>query len=272
MENGDLALYTRYDAQLVSLLKERIPAGGRRFDPGRKAWLVEPHYASVLKGVVRETLGEDLVLPASLGVQAAAEGLKLLEVRYLGRCKTREDGQSVASGYSAGGWNALFPETVLQAWFLAESSHSELRSFYQVLNLSKAASEDELKSAYRRLARQWHPDVCKEPDAAEQFMQIQKAYDVLRNPDQRARYDAGLALEASYNTRKPEQPWIQSSFGQDGYRSPLRCGYILAEGRSSLGRFLASKIIQWEDIVNPQGLTLVVSWPQGADKWIENWV
>lgn len=61
---------------------------------------------------------------------------------------------------------------------------------YEVLGVSKGASQDEIKSAYRRLARQHHPDVNpNNPEAEEQFKEIANAYNILSDPDKRARYD-----------------------------------------------------------------------------------
>lgn len=64
------------------------------------------------------------------------------------------------------------------------------RDFYATLGVSRDASSDEIQRAYRRLARQYHPDVNKDPDAEERFKQVSEAYDVLSDPQQRKRYDA----------------------------------------------------------------------------------
>ncbi|AKG22139.1 molecular chaperone DnaJ [Calothrix sp. 336/3] len=63
------------------------------------------------------------------------------------------------------------------------------RDFYEILGVSRDADKDELKSAYRRLARKYHPDVNKEPGAEERFKEINRAYEVLSEPETRARYD-----------------------------------------------------------------------------------
>ncbi|MBQ4251705.1 MAG: DnaJ domain-containing protein, partial [Erysipelotrichaceae bacterium] len=56
---------------------------------------------------------------------------------------------------------------------------SEKRDYYEVLGLSKGASDDEIKKAYRTLAKKYHPDLNKAPDAAEKFKEVQEAYEVL---------------------------------------------------------------------------------------------
>jgi DnaJ-class molecular chaperone len=63
------------------------------------------------------------------------------------------------------------------------------RDFYEILGLSKSASEAEIKSAYRKLALQYHPDRNKEPDAAEKFKEVTEAYEVLADKEKRQRYD-----------------------------------------------------------------------------------
>lgn len=63
------------------------------------------------------------------------------------------------------------------------------RDYYQVLGITRAASEAEIKKAYRQLARQYHPDVNKAPDAAERFAEVQEAYDTLSDAEKRKIYD-----------------------------------------------------------------------------------
>ena len=63
------------------------------------------------------------------------------------------------------------------------------RDYYEILGVEKNASESEIKSAFRKLAKKYHPDVSKEPDAAEKFKEAQEAYAVLSDESKRRQYD-----------------------------------------------------------------------------------
>ncbi len=63
------------------------------------------------------------------------------------------------------------------------------RDYYEVLGVEKNASESEIKSAFRKLAKKYHPDICKDPDGAEKFKEAQEAYVVLSDANERAKYD-----------------------------------------------------------------------------------
>jgi curved DNA-binding protein len=63
------------------------------------------------------------------------------------------------------------------------------QDYYEALGVAQDASADDIRRAYRQLARKYHPDVNKEPGAEDRFKQISEAYDVLRDPEKRGRYD-----------------------------------------------------------------------------------
>ena len=63
------------------------------------------------------------------------------------------------------------------------------RDYYEVLGVPRDASQEDIRAAHRRLARQYHPDVNTEPGAEDRFKEISEAYEVLRDPEKRERYD-----------------------------------------------------------------------------------
>src|ERR687883_363578 len=63
--------------------------------------------------------------------------------------------------------------------------------YYKALGVDRKASQDDIKKAYRKLARKYHPDTNKDAGAEERFKEISEAYDVLSDPEKRKKYDRG---------------------------------------------------------------------------------
>ncbi len=95
----------------------------------------------------------------------------------------------------------------------------QFRDYYETLGVSKTASEEEIRSAFRKLARKYHPDVAKDKKTAEEkFKQINEAYEVLSDPEKRKKYDQ---LGANWNQPGGFQPppgWGQQQPGGGFYR------------------------------------------------------
>jgi curved DNA-binding protein len=66
----------------------------------------------------------------------------------------------------------------------------EYKDYYKILGVARDATQDDIKLAYRRLARKYHPDVSKEPDAEARFKEVNEAHEALKDPEKRAAYDA----------------------------------------------------------------------------------
>jgi curved DNA-binding protein len=90
----------------------------------------------------------------------------------------------------------------------------EYKDYYKVMGVARDASAEDIKRAYRKLARKYHPDVSKEKDAEAQFKEVGEAYEVLRDPEKRAAYDA-LGTRSAGESFRPPPDW-EFDVGGDG--------------------------------------------------------
>jgi curved DNA-binding protein len=99
------------------------------------------------------------------------------------------------------------------------------QDYYEALEVSRDASQDEIRQAYRRLARKYHPDVNKEAGAEDRFKEVSEAYEVLRDPDKRERYNR---LGANWRAG-------QDVSGADGFDEAFRTGDGFGDVRVEFG-------------------------------------
>lgn len=133
----------------------------------------------------------------------------------------------------------------INAESIGNSGEMEKRDYYKILGVERSANADEIRKAYRKLARKYHPDINPGNRAAEEkFKEISLAHDVLGDPDKRKRYDefGEEGLSAGFDPEKARayRSWQERSAQTSGFDSAQR-GFDDFFGFGGLGEFLRSR-------------------------------
>ena len=132
----------------------------------------------------------------------------------------------------------------------------QFRDYYETLGVAKTATDEEIRSAFRKLARKYHPDVAKDKKAAEEkFKEINEAYEVLSDPEKRKKYDqlgagwnqpGGFQPPPQWHTQQPGgefYQWgggdggVEFEFGGTGFSDFFEAFFGGGRGRSAFGGF-----------------------------------
>ncbi|MFP4079527.1 MAG: DnaJ C-terminal domain-containing protein [Ectothiorhodospira sp.] len=119
----------------------------------------------------------------------------------------------------------------------------EYKDYYKVLGVERSASQDEIKKAYRRLARKYHPDVSKEPDAEARFKEVNEAYEVLGDGEKRKAYDQlGNGWRSGQDFRPPPDwdAWFGAGGGAPGGGFRSSAGFQEGFSESDFSEFFES--------------------------------
>ena len=119
------------------------------------------------------------------------------------------------------------------------------KDYYSILGVDKGASDDEIKSAYRRLAKKYHPDINKTPEASEKFKEINEAYSVLGDPKKKANYDQFGSAEGNPFGAGSQGGGFEDFFGGGGGFSDIFSDIFSAFGGGGRTR---SSVQKGEDI------------------------
>ena len=280
-----LHFHSDYDSYLVTCLKDNILSSDRAWNPSGKYWIIDPCHLDELKRLSKLCLNVDATVRGHTIQSKNITERKIFRVEYIGGLKDRGNGVVSAFGATNNStgqkradfgeilgakndleWSIIFPEFVLKSWFNGDDQIKTPNSFtlYGFLDVNQLASQQEIKKAWRRGMKRFHPDINKDTDAPEMTMKIINAYNTLRNPMQRRKYDAGLKLAASLSNQQKQPVYSDWSIS-------VRCGNIMCEGQYKVGRFVVSRILQWLDIIE-NGKMLVTSWDLDTNSLVRGWI
>ena len=267
---------TSYNPDLKDELKVIVPSACRTWNPGERYgpkrrqghWEISSHYLDKVKDLCQRY---HFRVDAVGDFDQPREKQVVITLDYMGLVRHRGGDMYTSTGWVNGGWNATFTLAVLQQWFGFAFTPGTKPTLYSVLSISAGSSGAEVKKAYRRAARTWHPDVCKEPDAEEQFKRVQSAYEKLGDPRFRAAYDAGLQYEGDV-----ESDNTVTDATAINWKPPVRCGTLKVKAIVVPSRFEEKyqivEILKWDDIVDSSGRTMITYWPPGGDEFKTKWV
>ena len=273
--SSGIILKTEYDPQRTPLfnseMKNRVPASKRKWDSEGKVWIFALDQGATLSDMLMKHFGHHWQPTASMLVSDPIT--QELTLYYLAIPKDYGDGHFQALGKTDlhSDWNLIFPLEVLTTWFgvtgSVGSTWKPSDNYYVLLGVRFDATPEEIKKAYRRAAKTWHPDINDDPMAEAMFKAVNEANEALSDPVRRKRYNAGLYFSGQVSGETAKNTTAISN-----WRPPVRCGYLTVKGLDQLGRFVIQEILKWDSISDGQGRELVTWWNLKEKTINEGWV
>lgn len=148
----------------------------------------------------------------------------------------------------------------------------DFKDYYKIMGVDENATPDDIKKAYKKLARRFHPDVSKEADAEQQFKEVGEAYEVLRDAEKRREYDQlrkmGVAGRNGQFTPPPGWEAATHFYEQEGHSSDFSDFFEALFGRNgSFRRSEAGMRMRGEDLHSELALLLEEAW-QGSEQTV----
>lgn len=259
-----------YYAGLIQDFKS-ISSKLRSFMPFQNAWYFEN---TLFDAVLRYMSNNFCFYETEINSQKNTEYKDTLYVLYLSTPEKINTG-NIASLYAVKhisqiesaltfpqfiNWNFLAYQSVLESFFGVQNTQNET-DCYKILGVNENDSQEHIKKMWKRLILQWHPDHCKEANARDVFDKIQNAYETLKNPEKKERYNKLNKMADIFMSAKKGK-----EFG--GFYPKFRSGIASVQCISHLGnKTKITKILNWEDIVE-DNKTLVVSFKESKFHYV----
>lgn len=263
---GGYDLKSTYDAGFVEQLKLSIPARLRAWNPNRKIWSIDQTALLKLRQLLQQ-FGYQVTVHNAPFVQNWKPAVENIRVNYLGDVRTRIGGGVYASGLDERGeWLYRFSLPSIQNWLAGmaakqapESTPLTAGTYYEILDVTESASDAELKAAWRRALKRYHPDINQSQDANEVMIVVSESYRVLSDPKLRRRYDAGRRLSKQAG---PQQSRAQHSDPDIQLAIPdrWRCGYMRVLCVHDFKLVEVNEILSFQDIIDNQGRRMTARW------------
>jgi len=275
---SEFELKCKYDRAFIDALKIEVPSFGRTWDNDHRTWHIDPDWYKEVENLVWYHFKFRPTWPQARLFKPNYRDIDF-KLMYVGNSKGDPDRATkrASSGTDGKSWDYIFWEFALANWFTGVTPsrpRQQLANLYSILEIPEDFPTDQMKAAFWKQAKIWHPDVNKTPEATERFKLVNEAFETLSKPLRRARYDIGLKIEkeemfqAGHNSRGN-----YSNISQYGstFKPPVRCGILRARGYDRMGRFYITEVEDWNDIVDQRGRTLVTKWDMRSQTVVQEW-